>query len=465
VIAAVVASLVGGCGGQGKHGTWTLSSGDLAGTRSASGSRISSDNVAALRVRWRFAFTAKPSSAGVFSSTPVVDHDTVYVQDLRSNVIALNRSTGAVRWTQQFRAPTDGPNGLAVDGGRVYGATAADAFALSASNGRELWHVQLANRREPFVDIAPVAWNGLVLLSTVGTAPLGRGAIYALDAATGAVRWKFVTVAHRRPHLLVGGGLRYPVSVDALGRVYAGNSNGGAIPGAPYTDSLLALDAATGRLLWHDQVKPHDVRDYGFEATPILTTLRRGNIVFGAGMAGHVIAWNRDTRRRLWNTPVGLHQNDAGPLPRHRVTVCPGLLGGVATPMAYAGGRLFVPVVDLCGWRSAVSRQPLADVHIAIGTGSLVALDANTGHTLWLRRLRSANFGCATVSNDVVFTATLDGTIYAFAARDGRLLWHARMRAGVNACPTVVDDTLLVGSGIRRPGGAMPELVAFAVPS
>jgi len=53
----------------------------------------------------------------------------------------------------------------------------------------------------------------------------------------------------------------------------------------------------------------------------------------------------------------------------------------------------------------------------------------------------------------------------AFAARDGRLLWHARLRAGVNACPTVVDDTLLVGSGIRRPGEAMPELVAFALPS
>jgi alcohol dehydrogenase (cytochrome c) len=465
VTAAVVASLVGGCGGHGKHATWTLSSGDLAGTRSVSGSRITSDNVAALRVRWRFSFTAKPSFAGVFSSTPVVDQDTVYVQDLRSNVFALNRSTGAVRWTQQFRARTGGPNGLAVDGGRVYGATDADAFALSASNGRELWRVHLVNRREPFVDIAPVTWNGLVLLSTVGSAPLGHGAIYALDAATGAVRWKFVTVVRRRSHLL-GGGLRYPVSVDALGRVYAGNSNGGAAPGgAPYTDSLLVLDAATGRLLWHDRVTPHDVRDYGFEATPILATLRRGNIVFGAGKAGRVIAWNRDTRRRLWDTAVGLHRNDAGPLPLHRVTVCPGLLGGVATPMAYSDGRLFVPVVDLCGWSSAVSRQPLADVHIAIGTGRLVALDANTGHTLWLRRLPSPNFGCATVSNDVVFTATLDGTVYAFAARDGRLLWHARMRAGVNACPAVVDDTLLVGSGIRRPGGAMPELVAFALPS
>jgi alcohol dehydrogenase (cytochrome c) len=206
---------------------------------------------------------------------------------------------------------------------------------------------------------------------------------------------------------------------------------------------------------------PDDVRDYGFESTPILATLGRANIVFGAGKAGHVIAWNRDTRRRLWDAAVGLHRNDVGPLPRQPVTVCPGPLGGVATPMAYSAGRLFVPVVDLCASSTAVSREPSADIHMGNGTGSLVALDAKTGHTVWLRRLPSPNFGCATVSNDVVFTTTLDGTVYAFAARDGRLLWHARMRAGVNACPTVVDDTLLIGAGV----GTMPELVAYALPS
>jgi outer membrane protein assembly factor BamB len=439
VIAAVVASLPSGCGGHGEHATWPLSSGDLAGTRSASEASINSHNVGRLRVRWRFPFTAKPSPSGSFGSTPVVDRDTVYVQDPRSNVFALNRSTGAVRWTQRLRVRNDGPNGLAVDGGRVYGATDTDAFALSASNGRELWRVHLASRREQLVDIAPVAWNGLIFLSTIGHARPGRGSIYALDAATGMVRWK----------LAAGGGLSFPVSVDALGRLYAGTLNP--------TPSLLVLDAATGGLLWHDQVTPHDVRGYDFEATPILAVRGGINIVFGAGKAGRVIAWNRETRRRLWAVAVGRHRNDAGPLPRHRVTVCPGLLGGVETPMAYADGRLFVPVVDLCGWGSAVSRHP------ATGQGSLVALDAQTGRTLWLQRLPSPDFGCATVSNDVVFTSTFDGTVYAFAARDGRLLWHVRMPAGVNACPAVVDDMLLVGSGVRRPGGAAPELVAFAL--
>ncbi len=241
-----------------------------------------------LRVRWRFRFTAQPSFAGLFASTPVADADTVFVQDLRSNVFALDRATGAVRWERRFGARNDGPNGLAVDGKRVYGATDADAFALDLSTGKVLWRRHLTGKSEQFVDVAPVVWKGLVFTSTIGYAPFGRGTIYALDAASGAVRWKFVTIKEPWKHPLEagGGGLWYPVSIDAHGLLYAGNSNptpwggtparpnGAAFPGpVPYTDSLLVLDARTGRLVWHDQVTAHDVRDYDFEATPILATV------------------------------------------------------------------------------------------------------------------------------------------------------------------------------------------------
>jgi outer membrane protein assembly factor BamB len=476
--ALVVASLLCGCGPHHARGTWPLPNADLAGTRAAVGSSIDAASVARLRVRWRFPFRARPSFSGIFASTPVADTHAVYIEDLRSNVYAVDRATGSLRWTRRFDARNDGPNGLAVDGGRVYGATDDTAFALSASTGFELWQRHLTSRSEQFVDVAPVAWQGLVLTSTVGYAPLGRGAIYALDAATGAVRWKFTTIEHpwRHPLEAGGGGLWYPVSVDANGRLYAGNSNptpwggtpklpsGAAFPGpVPYTDSLLVLDARTGRLLWQDQVTPHDVRDYDFEATPILATVGGVELVFGAGKAGRVIAWNRRRQRRLWTAVVGLHRNDIGSLPRRRVTVCPGLLGGVETPMAYADGRLFVPVVDLCGWGSAVARQQVTDIDPSRGRGRLEALDARTGRTLWERRLPSPDLGCATVANDVVFTSTFDGVVYAFRARDGARLWSTRMRAGVNACPAVVGDLLLVGAGIRRPGGATPELVAYGL--
>jgi outer membrane protein assembly factor BamB len=476
-LASALAGLLAACGGHAHASTsWTLPGADLAGTRAVAGTGLDAGNVSTLRVRWRFPLTTKPNFSGTFSSTPVADGDTIYVQDLGSNVFALDRATGAVRWSKRFNASNDGPNGLAVAGGRIYGATDDDAFALSESTGKELWHRHLTSAQEQFVNDAPVPWKGLVFLSTIGYAPRGRGAIYALDAATGAVRWKFVTIAKPWPHPLLsgGGGLWYPVSIDADGRLYAGNSNpspwggtpafpnGALFPGpVPYTDSLLVLDAQTGRLLWHDQVTAHDVRDQDFQATPILARVGGTDLVLGAGKAGRVIAWNRRTQARVWTTEVGVHRNDRGPLPRRRVTVCPGLLGGVETPMAYAQGRLFVPVVDLCGWGSATGRETLAGYDPAKGRGRLVALDAATGRKLWERRFASPNFGCATVSNDVVFTATYDGMVYALDAADGRILWHARMRAGVNACPAVVGDALVVGAGVRRPGGPPSELVAF----
>ena len=232
---AVFALVLLGCGGHGDDGTWELPNGDLAGTRAVSGSPIDADNVSRLEVRWRYALTAKPNYSGIFASTPVADATTVYVQDLQSNVHALDRATGRSRWVHRYHALNEGPNGLAVDDRRVYGATDSDAFALSVSTGRELWRRHLTSATEQFVDVAPVVWEGLVFTSTVGFTPGGRGAIYALDAATGAVRWKFDTIEKpwRYPLEAGGGGLWNPVSVDSQGRLYAGNSNPSPWGGRP----------------------------------------------------------------------------------------------------------------------------------------------------------------------------------------------------------------------------------------
>jgi outer membrane protein assembly factor BamB len=471
-VAVAVASLASGCGGHAKSGEWTLPSGDLAGTRAAAGAKIDASNVASLRPNWRFRFRSPPSFSGIFASTPIANAHTVYVQDLRSDVFALDRATGALQWEHRFGARNDGPNGLALGDGRLYGATDADAFALDAKTGTLLWSRHLTSAREQFVNIAPVYWKGLVFLGTVGYVPLGRGAVYALDATTGAVRWKFDTIAKPWAHPLGagGGGIWNPVSVDGGGRLYVGTANpdpwggtpefpnGGAFPGrALYTDSLLVLDARSGRLLWYDQVTPHDIRDYDFQATPVLA----GGRVIGAGKGGHVIAWDAKSTKRIWSTSVGLHRNDTGPLPRRRVSVCPGLLGGVETSMAYADGRVFVPVVDLCVPESAVTSTTLDHVDPTRGRGRLIALDTSTGKPLWSRLFPSPNFGCATVSNDVVLTSTYDGNVYAFAASDGKQLWHTKLRAGSNSCPAVVGDTLLVGAGVPR-HGSVEELVAYS---
>jgi len=479
VAAALALTALAGCGSRSSGRNWPLPAADLAATRAAPDSRIDAANVSRLRVRWHFRFTAAPSFSGIFASTPIVDGGTAYIQDLRSNVFALDLGSGAVRWEHHYGARNDGPNGLAVDDGRVYGATDTTAFALAAASGERLWQTRLVTRSQQFVDVAPVPWHGLVFLSTVGYPPFGRGAIYALDASTGAVRWTFVTVRDPWPHPLLagGGGLWSPVSIDAAGRVYGGNSNPGPWGGSPglpngaafpgpvlYTDSLIVLGARTGRLVWFDQVTPHDVRDYDFQATPILAVPEGRKLVLGAGKAGIVVAWDRLTHRRVWTARVGLHRNDSGPLPRRRVTVCPGLLGGVETPMAYAEGRVFVPVVDLCGWGSAVARQSIATVHPEQGSGRLVALDAASGRMIWQRRFASPDFGCAAVARNVVFTSTYDGTVYALRSDTGRVLWRARLSAGINACPALAGDMLLIGAGVGGGKADRRQLVAFALP-
>jgi alcohol dehydrogenase (cytochrome c) len=181
-----------------------------------------------------------------------------------------------------------------------------------------------------------------------------------------------------------------------------------------------------------------------------------------------VIAWRRSTHKRIWEAEVGVHRHDTGPLPRRRVSVCPGLLGGVETPMAYADGRVFVPGVDLCFDESAFGGGDLAfyRTDYARGTGELVALDTSTGRRLWTRRFDSPDFGCATVIGDAVVTATYDGHVYGLSAQDGSVVFQARTRAGINACPAVAGDTLLVGAGSDHPDFARPvfELIAYALP-
>ena len=131
-------------------------------------------------------------------------------------------------------------------------------FALDVSDGHQLWSTQLVSPTEQFVNITPVVDRGRVYVSTVGLPPGGRGAIYALDAATGKQLWRFDTIKEpwRNP-IAGGGGAWEPLSVDASGRVYAGIANpapwggsrrfpnGGWYRGQTlYTDSLVVLDGA-----------------------------------------------------------------------------------------------------------------------------------------------------------------------------------------------------------------------------
>ena len=457
-------------------GPWAAANGTLSNQRATDATTLDARTIPHLRVLWRFRFSKSATAFGAITANPVIAGDTVYVQDSSSSVYALDARTGALRWKRTFAAPNDGPNGLTVVGGRLYAATDTTAFALDAATGKRLWGHRLVNRYEQFVAIAPVVDRGRVYYSTQGFPPGGRGAVYALAAATGRLLWRFRTIEKPWPHAQAGGGgAWYPVGVDADGDVYVGIANpapwggskafpnGALFPGpALYTDSLVVLAGSSGKLLWYDQVTRHDIRDYDFQVSPVLAAVGGRPVVFGAGKAGRVVAWDRASHARIWSRAVGTHLHDLGPLPTHATTVCPGFLGGVLTPMAYARGRLFVPVVELCSRESATTTPNAFARSPAQGKGAVYALDAATGRIAWERTLGSPPFGCATVARDAVIVPTFDGHVLAFSASGGRTIWQATLPDGINSCPAVGRRILVVAAGARyrnTPGD--PEVVAF----
>jgi outer membrane protein assembly factor BamB len=473
-------------------GEWPAHNHDLANTRATVQTPIDSQTVSKLNVKWRFRFKGA-SAFGIFASAPIVLDGTVYLQDLNSNVYALDRATGALKWRHAFNEPSIGPNGVAFGNGRLYGATEAKAFALDPQTGRTLWSHKLIRNQREGIDMTPQLYDGTVLISTIpGNSSSfykggAVGVVWALDAATGKTKWKFNTVSDRaklwgNPKVNSGGGLWYPPAVDSQGRVFVSVANpaplygtkrfpnGSSRPGPDlYTDSLVALDGQTGKRLWSRQAVHHDLRDYDLQIPAIVTTVPIGALpteaVLVAGKAGRAYAYRAADGKRLWTRSVGRHQNDTGPLPRKAATIFPGDYGGVETPMALADNRLFVPWNDFAARASATGLPGGFATDFRKGRGGFSAVDAATGTVLWERKLPSMDFGAATVANDVVFTSTYAGTVYAFDTATGRTLWTAKAPAGINSFPAIDGDTVLVGAGttgfVKHPKF---QLIAYALP-
>ena len=118
---------------------WTLPNGDLFNTRVTQRTQISAATVSKLGVAWTMPLTAS-SIYGTFAANPVTSPDgAVYLQDLDSNVSAVDLKTGSVLWKRTYNSQDIGPNGVTYVDGKVYGATAKFAFALDAKTGKEVW--------------------------------------------------------------------------------------------------------------------------------------------------------------------------------------------------------------------------------------------------------------------------------------------------------------------------------------
>ncbi len=454
----------------GTETNWPVEGYDLAATRSVKGSGISSETIDTLGDAWKYKVTTSAGYGPLVSGPAIVD-GVIYQQDAKSNVYAIDLESGEILWTVEHNedVPAGGPNGVAVAYGNVYYTVGgpADVIAVNAADGSEIWSTNVRGIKGEGITIAPSVYDNRVYVSTIpGTVESfysggERGMIISLDASTGEVVWYFDTTTDNLWGNAVvnsGGGLWHPPSFDEEGMVYAGTGNAAPYPGTEefpnstsrlgdndYANTTLKIDPEYGSLVWYNNIKPFDLFDLDNHLTPILVEADGKKVAIQSGKHGVVVSLDRETGEELWRTEVGQHENaNVDEIPEGEwMTVLPGTLGGVETPMAVADGKVFAPVFNMASVYSGSEMDP-SSFDISAATGQLVALDVATGEILWDIEEPTGSLAGATVVNDVVFTGGLDGVVRAYNVEDGSLLWTYQATAGLNAPFTVSGDYLVI---------------------
>jgi alcohol dehydrogenase (cytochrome c) len=470
---------------------WSYPNGNLANTRVAEGSTISTKNVSALKPVWSFKLTGKAAKStshyGSLALTPIVVNNVVYIQDLRCDVYALSLSNGSLLWKYSVNKPElsgPGPNGVAVSNGVVYGLTPTAAFALNASNGHLLWiNKKILKKGQGTFGMQPQAANGrLYIASQYGSGP-GGGVLIALNEANGHVQWKFNTVVDPGAGVTslgagAGGAWETPlVGTDGsvtygIGNPYQTLASAINSPAKDlYTDSEVNLNAATGKLRWFYQAVPNDFKDFDMQASPISATINGQSAIIGGGKMGIVYAMSAKTGALLWKTPVGEHNghdNDSLKLLDHKITIklpyfyLPGSFGGILTNMAVADNSVYVATLDLeLEFSNADQADGVAPKKIT-EKGEIEALNLTTGKVQWDTKVSELPLGATTVVNNLVFTTLIDGELIALNRATGAVVYRSKLPGTTNAALAVAGNTIIVpDGGPAATSKVTPQVVAY----
>ncbi len=419
----------------------------------ASERAIAPETVACLQPRW-----SVDDLAGV-TSTPAVVDGTVYFGDWEGDVHARDVADGTPRWITDVAAEVnDSP---LVTGDSVYvGDADGWLHALDRETGDVRWRVELDAHPDAGIYGSPILAEDRLVIG-VASIELGmlhddytfRGSVVALDPDDGTELWRRYTT---NDDAQSGAGVSVwstPAYDEARGILYIGTGNTYEEPAAPLSDSVLALELATGAIVWSRQFTEDDVYtifmvqpqgpDADIGAAPNLFSIGDRDVLGVGDKAGVYAVLDRDDGETVWATQLtpGSH------------------LGGVMTTAAVGDGTIWVA--------SNVWTTEVFDFGSPDNTSSVFALSAEDGEQLWQRPLPHPAFGATTWAGGVVFQGTIDGTVHALDAATGVELWSIVPGGEMGGGFSVVDGSLYVGHGywfFTEPSIDLGGFVAYGLP-
>lgn len=449
---------------------WTAANGTAVGGRYSALGQINMSNVANLKPAWTYQSTVVGTE-----DDPLEVNGIDYVAANLDHVFALKASTGQLLWS--FTAPNKGalatwgplgPRGLGYGDGQVFLAAGnATLFSLNAKTGAVEWSVSLANPKLGYGEtVAPLYYDGMVYVGSSGSDLGARGFELAVSDTTHKIVWVHYNTPGKGQGWNKGTGLsgggdvwETPTIWPAAGLMFIGTGNpspdfyGVNRPGPDqWTDSVVALNLKTGKMVWGFQEVAHDLWDYDAASPPVLFPTGAGMAVGEAGKDGFWYELDAKTGTLITMPEPFVTEGHVAPPLKGQVLNWPGPAGGSEwSPVPYdpQTGFTYVSGMNNPNWEHASSvKSPqggdnFGTVFVSASkkftSGTLTAFDVESGTAAWQDKLPVPLIGGATATaGGLVFTAESgNGVLLAVNAKTGAIVWHYNVHGRVDSAPTV----------------------------
>src|SRR6266852_9661209 len=444
--------------------------GDNARFQPADVAGLSIDQVRKLTLKWAFGYEGDVNAFAL----PAFFDGQIFVGSARGTVHALRADSGCVQWTYDANGAVRSAMIVAPNGAKhtlLFGDQIGWYYALEAETGELIWKKRIEDHDTARLTGAALVHDGVVYVPVASweeTRSAGadylcctfRGALVALRIPDGQQVWKSYMVpppseqgqteSGKAKWGPSGASIWSSPAYDAKRNlIYVTTGDNFSAPATLTSDALVALDPATGNIVWSSQTTANDVSpsekgpDFDYGSPPLLFKTPEGRELILAGQKSAIVyAFDPDKKGEIvWQTRVGRGAAN----------------GGVQWGMTYDGQNIYAAVSDAAGKRTTDSNgAPVRVFDPSVG-GGLTALRVSDGSKVWYAPPPDCGTrpGCSpaqsaalTAMPGVIFSGTLGGLLRAYSAEDGKVLWEYDTAREF----TTVNGVKAKGGAIDGPG-------------